>query len=92
VTVSGTVTANGGAGTTAGGDGGDIDIGSNTEGLVALTATAVLRANGGALNGDGGTIDLIAAGAAGANVTQAAGSSVQANASGTGTAGTITVD
>lgn len=97
ITISATVEANGGAGP-VGGNGGVMTLGDssgNQAQSLTITSSARIRANGGASNGNGGTITLDPQGTGGLanpNYTEQAGSVIEANANGTGTAGTITRD
>lgn len=97
-TVGATLNANGGS-ATAGGDGGVIYLGhyNNLDQCqsITITSTARIRANGGATNGSGGTIEIDPQGTGGTmnpNIVEQSGRVLEANAHGTGTAGTITRD
>lgn len=96
-TIAASMEANGGNGP-AGGNGGVVQLGGffgSQSATLTITGSARIRANGGATNGNGGTITIDPQGTGGLanpNYTEQAGSVIEANANGTGTAGTITRD
>lgn len=94
IVILGSIIGNGGNGAAGGGTGASINLGWNLALRVEIARSGIVRANGGSNNGDGGliTLDPTGAGPNNPNLYEASGSTVQANASGTGMAGTITRD
>ena len=99
ITISGSIQGIGGAGTTTGGDGADIDIGDVFAGTpisISITGTAVIRSRagaGGTTNGTTGSILIDAVGVGGANVSVAGGATVEVlDGSGTSVPANVTID